>query len=66
MGRVVGRTVLDGPVAGEGLRLIAAGEEGQLLWTFVAGLREPQCGSAKRLFPLDLAANFEFPGNNTD
>ena len=54
VGGVVGGAVLLRPPAGEGLRLVAAGEEGELLGVLVADGGEPVGGDAEGLVPGDL------------
>ena len=51
---VVRGAVLLRPPAGEGLALVAAGEEGELLRVLVAQGRQPVGGDAERLVPADL------------
>ena len=43
------------PPAGQGLRLVAPGEEGQLIGIALADVAQPLRGEAERLFPFDLA-----------
>src|SRR5438552_5963156 len=45
---------LSRPETGQGLALVAAGEEGQLLRVVVANSRQPVDRRRDRLFPLDL------------
>ena len=54
VGGVVRGAVLLRPPAGEGLRLVAAGEEGELLRVLVADGGEPVGGDAEGLVPGDL------------
>ena len=54
VGCVVRRAVLDGPPAGQRLRLVAAREEGELLRVLGADLAQPVGGRLQRFFPGDL------------
>ena len=55
VGGVVGGAELLGPPAGEGLGLVAAGEEGELFRVLGVQWREPVHGDAEGLVPGDLA-----------
>jgi hypothetical protein len=52
---VIDRAELLRPPAGQRLRLIAAGEEGQLIGIAFADRRQPAGGDAQRLVPFDFA-----------
>src|SRR5260221_11713582 len=54
MGGVIGGAELGRPPAGQGLALVAAGEEGELLRIGCADIAEPFGGKAQSLRPLDL------------
>src|SRR3546814_12264537 len=54
MGGVVRRAELARPPAGQGLRLVAPGEEGELARVAGTDLAEPFGGGAERLVPFDL------------
>lgn len=43
------------PPAGQGLRLVAPGEKGELIGVALADVAQPLRGEAERLFPFDLA-----------
>ena len=53
--RVVDRAVLLRPPAGQGLALVAAGEKGQAVGVFRAGLAQPAGGQVQGLVPFDFA-----------
>src|SRR5215468_10315401 len=58
MGGIVGRAELLCPPAGQGLALIAAGEEGELAWVGLPDLAEPVDRCGERVVPgnrLELA-----------
>ncbi len=54
MGCVIGRAELLRPPTGQGLALIAAGEERELTRILVADFAQPQGRQLQRLFPLDF------------
>ncbi len=55
MRRVIGRAELARPPAGQGLRLVASGEEGELARVAAADGAEPLGGGGERFVPFDLA-----------
>ena len=55
VGGVVDRAELLRPPAGQGLRLVAPGEEGQFVGVALADVAEPLGGQRERLVPFDLA-----------
>jgi len=54
MGRVVRGAELTRPPAGQRLRLVAPGEEGELAGVSLAHIAEPFGGRRQRFLPLDL------------